>query len=165
MQSLRMALSSLPPASSPYHSTARLSSSAYKHFMQEPYQAADFFDCLQSDGANFPEWVALLSTQNFAMFKKLGIEAEELEGLLAQTLCHVPLTLDQAAFDQLSNVAILSKGNKRPSSTFVGQVILNASQSRPDMAQLPSPFVYWVSHPPELTLMYSWSKSPYYGFN
>ncbi|MBW0486338.1 hypothetical protein O181_026053 [Austropuccinia psidii MF-1] len=61
MQSLRMAPSSPLPASSPYHSTARLTSSTYKRFMQEPYQAANHFAPLQCDGTNFPEWVASLN--------------------------------------------------------------------------------------------------------
>ncbi|MBW0461370.1 hypothetical protein O181_001085 [Austropuccinia psidii MF-1] len=231
MQSLQMALSSPPPASSPYHSALQLNSSAYDRFMQEPYQAADRFDRLRSDSTNYPEWVAslnrvlciafnldvsiddspslldnqtpqenrvishfidatlladftlcigimpsratakeffdtvrarccpgnrfqklkvvqdLLSTliengsgmpkpnntivltlrHSLSLFKKLGIKAEELEGLLAQVVCHAPPTLDQAAFDQLIRAAILSKGKEKPSSTFMGQVILNAS--------------------------------------
>ncbi|MBW0515271.1 hypothetical protein O181_054986 [Austropuccinia psidii MF-1] len=61
MQSLQMALSSPPPASSPYHSESRLNSSAYDCFMQEPYQAANSFDFLCSDGTNYPEWVASLN--------------------------------------------------------------------------------------------------------
>ncbi|MBW0467837.1 hypothetical protein O181_007552 [Austropuccinia psidii MF-1] len=59
----------------------------------------------------------------FAMFKKLSVE-----GLLAQVACHAPPTLDQDTFDQLVMAAILLKGDEKPSSTFVGQVIINASQ-------------------------------------
>ncbi|MBW0505802.1 hypothetical protein O181_045517 [Austropuccinia psidii MF-1] len=81
----------------------------------------------------------------FTLFKKLGIKAEELEGLLAQAACHALPTLDQAAFDQLITVAILSKGKEKPSLTFVGQVTLNTSQTRPEAAQLTSPFVYQIS--------------------
>ncbi|MBW0465877.1 hypothetical protein O181_005592 [Austropuccinia psidii MF-1] len=194
MQSLHMPLSSPLPASS------QLSSSAYERFIQEPYCTANCFDCLQSDGANFPEWVAclnwvlcisfnsemsvndspslldnctpqgnrvvrdLLNTliengsgtpkpnstivltlqHSFAIFNKLGIEAKELEGTLAQASCHVPPTLDQVAFDQLVTAAILSKGEEKPSLTLV---ILNVFQNRPDTAQLPLPFVYCVSNP------------------
>ncbi|MBW0475029.1 hypothetical protein O181_014744 [Austropuccinia psidii MF-1] len=61
MQSLRMVLSSPLPAPSPYHSTVRLTSSTYERFMQEPYQEANCFDRLRSDGTNFPEWVASLN--------------------------------------------------------------------------------------------------------
>ncbi|MBW0534103.1 hypothetical protein O181_073818 [Austropuccinia psidii MF-1] len=52
----------------------------------------------------------------FAMFKKLGIEANKLKGLLAQATCWEPPTLNQ-----LITAAILSKGDEKPSSTFVGQ--------------------------------------------
>ncbi|MBW0488809.1 hypothetical protein O181_028524 [Austropuccinia psidii MF-1] len=61
MQSLHMVLSSPPPASSPYHLTAWLTSSTYKCFIQEPYQASDCFEPLRSDGTNFLEWVASLN--------------------------------------------------------------------------------------------------------
>ncbi|MBW0550041.1 hypothetical protein O181_089756 [Austropuccinia psidii MF-1] len=40
MQSLQLALSSPPPALLPYHHTSHAASSAYDHFMQEPYRAA-----------------------------------------------------------------------------------------------------------------------------
>ncbi|MBW0524225.1 hypothetical protein O181_063940, partial [Austropuccinia psidii MF-1] len=52
----------------------------------------------------------------FAMFKKLGIEANELKGLLAQATCWAPPTLDQ-----LITAAILTKGDEKPSSTFMHQ--------------------------------------------
>ncbi|MBW0500492.1 hypothetical protein O181_040207 [Austropuccinia psidii MF-1] len=94
----------------------------------------------------------------FALLKKLGIEAKELEGLLAQAACHVPPTLDQ-----LITAVILSKGKEKPSSTFVGQVILNTSQTRPEAAWLMSPFVYRMSNPPESASAYPWPKSPYHG--
>ncbi|MBW0517255.1 hypothetical protein O181_056970 [Austropuccinia psidii MF-1] len=61
------------------------------------------------------------------MFKKLGIKDNELEGLLAQAACHAPTALNQMAFDQLVTAAILAKGEEKLNSTFVGQVILNAS--------------------------------------
>ncbi|MBW0563557.1 hypothetical protein O181_103272 [Austropuccinia psidii MF-1] len=83
------------------------------------------------------------------MFKKLGIEADKLEGLLVQAVCHAPPTLDQATFDQLITTAILSKGDKKPTSTFVGQVIINASQRSEEQAWETSPLVYRVSDPPE----------------
>ncbi|MBW0572406.1 hypothetical protein O181_112121 [Austropuccinia psidii MF-1] len=82
---------------------------------------------------------------NFAMFKKLGIEGDKLKGLLAQALCHTPPTLDQ-----LITAAILSKGNKKPLSAFVGQVIINASQWGDDQGHEPSPFVYCISELPSL---------------
>ncbi|MBW0546734.1 hypothetical protein O181_086449 [Austropuccinia psidii MF-1] len=86
--------------------------------------------------------IVLTLRHSFSLFKKLGIKAKEHEGLLAQAACHTPPTLDQAAFDQLITAAILSKGKEKPSSNFMGQVILNASQTRPEAVRLTSPFVY-----------------------
>ncbi|MBW0518019.1 hypothetical protein O181_057734 [Austropuccinia psidii MF-1] len=77
------------------------------------------------------------------MFKKLGIEADQLEGLLAQAACHAPATLDQ-----LVTTAILAKGEEKPNSTFVGQVILNASMKDNENTRQLSPFVYCVADPP-----------------
>ncbi|MBW0464103.1 hypothetical protein O181_003818 [Austropuccinia psidii MF-1] len=61
MQSLRMALSSPPPPVSSFQTPSRSNSLAYERFMQEPYRAADRFDCLQGNGSNFGEWVACLN--------------------------------------------------------------------------------------------------------
>ncbi|MBW0547748.1 hypothetical protein O181_087463 [Austropuccinia psidii MF-1] len=55
MHSLQMALSS-PPLP-----VLRSTSSAYEPFMQEPYHAANRFDCFQGNGASFSEWVAFLN--------------------------------------------------------------------------------------------------------
>ncbi|MBW0554243.1 hypothetical protein O181_093958, partial [Austropuccinia psidii MF-1] len=102
-------------------------------------------------GAPRPSNMLVLSLRRtFAMFKKLGIEADELEGLLAQSLCHAPATLDQTAFNQLVTAAILSKGNEKPNSTFVRQVILNASAKADDHTRQLSPFVYRVADPPTM---------------
>ncbi|MBW0504802.1 hypothetical protein O181_044517 [Austropuccinia psidii MF-1] len=69
--------------------------------------------------------------------------ADKLEGLLAQAACHTPTTLDQ-----LVTTAILAKGDEKPTSTFVGQIILNTStKTNKDNLQL-SPFVYCVADPP-----------------
>ncbi|MBW0521633.1 hypothetical protein O181_061348 [Austropuccinia psidii MF-1] len=76
--------------------------------------------------------IILSLCQTFAMLKKLGIEADELRGLLAQASCHAPTSLDQVAFNQLITTAILPKGDDKPFSTFVGQVILNSSQRMHD---------------------------------
>ncbi|MBW0552967.1 hypothetical protein O181_092682 [Austropuccinia psidii MF-1] len=92
----------------------------------------------------------------FAMFKKLGIEADELKGLLAQATCWAPPTLDQ-----LITAAILSKGDEKPSLTFVGQVIINASQRGTEQPREPSPFVYHLSDPPDAPTIYSRPRSPY----
>ncbi|MBW0481716.1 hypothetical protein O181_021431 [Austropuccinia psidii MF-1] len=54
---------------------------------------------------------------------KLGVEANELKGLLAQAACHPPATPDQTAFNQLVTAAILAKGDDKPTSTFVGQKV------------------------------------------
>ncbi|MBW0539163.1 hypothetical protein O181_078878 [Austropuccinia psidii MF-1] len=102
-------------------------------------------------GQHKPNSAIILSLcKSFSLFKKLGIDTDELEGLLAQTACHPPPPLDCVAFDQLVTSAILEKGDEKPSSTFLGQVIL--STSRRDEDQTLSPFVYRVAdsqeHPP-----------------
>ncbi|MBW0511331.1 hypothetical protein O181_051046 [Austropuccinia psidii MF-1] len=61
MQSLWMALSSPPPALSPYASLQQNTMSVYDRFMQEPYHAADCFAPLKSNGSNFPEWLICLN--------------------------------------------------------------------------------------------------------
>ncbi|MBW0575227.1 hypothetical protein O181_114942 [Austropuccinia psidii MF-1] len=89
----------------------------------------DLLGTLIKNGSGTPrpnDMIVLTLQRSFALFKKLGIEAEDLEGLLAQLACHAPPTLDQ-----LVTAAILLKGKEKPSSTFVGQVILNTSQTRP----------------------------------
>ncbi|MBW0477979.1 hypothetical protein O181_017694 [Austropuccinia psidii MF-1] len=53
--------------------------------------------------------IILLLYKSFAIFKKLGIDADELEGLLAQAVCHSP-----ASLDQLVTSAILAKGDEKP---------------------------------------------------
>ncbi|MBW0481301.1 hypothetical protein O181_021016 [Austropuccinia psidii MF-1] len=252
IQSLRMALSSPPPAPSSWAALPCHTSLAYDRFMQEPYRAADLFAPLKSDGSSFVKWLSCLNQvlcvsfntkmlidnspssinnrspeesraichfinasiphefalcigvtpsrstakdffetikahccpgncfeknriicnmlnmlvwngsgaprpnnvlvlslrRTFAMFKKLGIEADEFEGLLAQAACHAPATLDQTAFDQLVTAAILLKGNEKLNSTFVGQVILNASAKADDHTRELSPSVYRVADPP-----------------
>ncbi|MBW0501191.1 hypothetical protein O181_040906 [Austropuccinia psidii MF-1] len=95
-------------------------------------------------GAPQPNKVLVLSLRRtFAMFKKLGIEADEFEGLLAHAACHAPTTLEQ-----LVTTAILAKGEEKPNSTFVGQVILNASTKANENTCQLSPFVYCVADPP-----------------
>ncbi|MBW0492652.1 hypothetical protein O181_032367 [Austropuccinia psidii MF-1] len=91
------------------------------------------------------------------MFKKLGIEANELEGLLAQAACHAPATLNQTAFDQLVTAAILLKGDEKPNPTFVGKVILNASGKTNNHTRQLSPFVYRVADPPT-TPSHTWRE-------
>ncbi|MBW0525281.1 hypothetical protein O181_064996 [Austropuccinia psidii MF-1] len=61
MQSLQLALSSPPPALSPYHQKLCTVSSAYDCFMQEPYRVADQSNHLQSNRSNFAEWVSGLN--------------------------------------------------------------------------------------------------------
>ncbi|MBW0476849.1 hypothetical protein O181_016564 [Austropuccinia psidii MF-1] len=241
-----------PPASSPWAPMPRHMTSAYDHFMQEPYRAADCFASLKSNGSNFAEWLTCLdrvisvafntemsvddspsslknrspeenraifhfidaaiphkfalcvgitplqSTEKaffvaikarcspgnrfeklrlvrsmltmliengsgtpcpnnviilslrctFVLLKKLGVEADELEGLLAQAACHAPATLDHTAFNQLVTTAILAEGDEKPTSTFVGKIILNAStKCDKDNCQV-SPFVYRIADPP-----------------
>ncbi|MBW0500886.1 hypothetical protein O181_040601 [Austropuccinia psidii MF-1] len=111
----------------------------------------DMLNMLVKNGSGAPRpnnTLVLSLRRTFAMFKKLGIKADELEGLLAQAACHAPATLDQMAFDQLVTTAILSKGNKKPNSTFVRQVILNASGKADKHTHQLSPFVYRLADPP-----------------
>ncbi|MBW0481151.1 hypothetical protein O181_020866 [Austropuccinia psidii MF-1] len=88
----------------------------------------------------------LLLRQTFALFKQLKVEADELKGLIAQAAYHAPLTLNQVAFDQLVTGAILAKNKDKPSSTFVGQVILNVSLKAEDFARNLSSFVYRMAY-------------------
>ncbi|MBW0464764.1 hypothetical protein O181_004479 [Austropuccinia psidii MF-1] len=99
--------------------------------------------------------LALLIRCTFAMFKKLGIEANELEGLLAQAAFHAPATLDQ-----LVTMAILEKGEEKPNSTFVGQVFLNASTKAAKNTRQLSPFVYRVAYPPTTPIHSQRQHSP-----
>ncbi|MBW0473651.1 hypothetical protein O181_013366 [Austropuccinia psidii MF-1] len=127
----------------------------------------DLLNSLIENGSGMPKpnnTIVLTLQHSFAIFKKLGIEAEELEGLLAQALWHAQPKLDQVAFDQLITEMILSKGEERPSLTFVGQVILNASQGRLETTRLLSLLVYCMSNPPELASIYPWPRSPYQGW-
>ncbi|MBW0486830.1 hypothetical protein O181_026545 [Austropuccinia psidii MF-1] len=111
-------------------------------------------------GQHKPNSTIILSLRKtFAIFKKLGVDGDELEGLLAQAACHPPASLDRVAFDQLVTSSILAKGDEKPSSTFVGQVILNASQR--DDKQHTSPFVYRVADPPERQTLSPRPCSPY----
>ncbi|MBW0552068.1 hypothetical protein O181_091783 [Austropuccinia psidii MF-1] len=92
-----------------------------------------------------PNTSIILSLQcTFARFKKLGIEANKLKGLLVQASCHAPSTLDQ-----LMTAAILSKGEEKPSSNFVGYLIMNALQRADNQTQEPSPFFCLLADPLE----------------
>ncbi|MBW0492654.1 hypothetical protein O181_032369 [Austropuccinia psidii MF-1] len=82
----------------------------------------------------------LLLRQTLVLFKKLKVGAEELEGLIAQAACHAP-----PALDQLVTAAILAKNEDKPSSTFVGQVILNGSSKAEYFARNLSSFVYGMA--------------------
>ncbi|MBW0515272.1 hypothetical protein O181_054987 [Austropuccinia psidii MF-1] len=127
----------------------------------------DLLGTLIENGSATPKpnnTIVLTLRRSFSHFKKLGIKDKKLEGLLAQAACHAPPTLDQAAFDQLITAAILSKGKEKPSLTFVGQVILNVSQTRPEAVRLMSPFVYRMSDPPESASVYPRLKSPSHGW-
>ncbi|MBW0522009.1 hypothetical protein O181_061724 [Austropuccinia psidii MF-1] len=100
-------------------------------------------------GSPWPNNVLVLSLcRTFAILKKLGVEADELKGLLAQAACHTPATLNQVAFGQLVMAAILEKGDNKLTFTFVGQVIINASTKCDDGIQQGSPFVYCVTDLP-----------------
>ncbi|MBW0501222.1 hypothetical protein O181_040937 [Austropuccinia psidii MF-1] len=100
--------------------------------------------------------IILTLQKSFALFKKLGVEADEIEGLLAQAACHAPSTLDQ-----LVTSAIMARGSKKPLSTFVGQAILNALPAANGPTQHSSPFIYRVSDLPGSSHFQSRLRSPY----
>ncbi|MBW0533441.1 hypothetical protein O181_073156 [Austropuccinia psidii MF-1] len=79
-------------------------------------------------------FLILYLLQTFAVLQQLKVKLAKLEDLIAQAACHVPPTLDQVAFYQLGTAAILPKNEDKPSSTFVGQVILNALSKAEDFS-------------------------------
>ncbi|MBW0464354.1 hypothetical protein O181_004069 [Austropuccinia psidii MF-1] len=79
--------------------------------------------------------VILTLRKSFGMFKKLGVKVDELKGLFAQVACHAPPTLDQ-----LVTSVMMARGNEKPLSTFVGQVISNALPRSGGPTQSPLPF-------------------------
>ncbi|MBW0545559.1 hypothetical protein O181_085274 [Austropuccinia psidii MF-1] len=82
-------------------------------------------------------------TDSLPMSHVCHVQEARNQGLLAQSVCHAPVTLDQ-----LVTTAILAKREEKPNSTFVGQVILNAStKTNEDNRQL-SPFVYRIADLP-----------------
>ncbi|MBW0542201.1 hypothetical protein O181_081916 [Austropuccinia psidii MF-1] len=96
-------------------------------FPGNPFQklqlVKDLLDLLIENGTSQhkPNSTIILSLRKtFVIFKKLGVDGDQLEGLLAQAVCHPPASLDQVAFNQLVTSAILAKGDEKPSSTFVG---------------------------------------------
>ncbi|MBW0495003.1 hypothetical protein O181_034718 [Austropuccinia psidii MF-1] len=68
----------------------------------------------------------------------------------------------QVAFNQLVTAAILAKDDKKPSSTVIGQVIMNALQKSSESTQRSSPFIYWVSKPLDSAALYSCLQSPHF---
>ncbi|MBW0557114.1 hypothetical protein O181_096829, partial [Austropuccinia psidii MF-1] len=124
----------------------------------------DLLGVLIENGAGHPQpntTLILTLCRTFAMFKKLGVDTNELEGLLAQAVCHAPPDLGQVVFNQLVTAAILAKGNKKPFSTFIGQVIMNALQKNTDSNQRSSPFIYCVSEPLTPTIHLPRPHSPF----
>ncbi|MBW0537565.1 hypothetical protein O181_077280 [Austropuccinia psidii MF-1] len=123
----------------------------------------DVLDLLVENGAGqhkLNSAIILSLCKSFLIFKKLGIDADELEGLLAQAACHAPPSLDHVAFDQLVTSAILAKGDEKPSSTFVGQVILNTL--RRDDKQTSLPFIYHMSGTQDHQPLHSRPCLPYF---
>ncbi|MBW0496322.1 hypothetical protein O181_036037 [Austropuccinia psidii MF-1] len=121
-----------------------------KNCFQNLKVVCNLLSVLIENGAGHPQsntTLILTLCRVFAMFKKLGVDPNELEGLLAQAACHAPPKVGQVAFNQLVMAAILAKGDKKPLLTFLGQVIINASQKNTDPDQRPSPFIYCVSEP------------------
>ncbi|MBW0554738.1 hypothetical protein O181_094453 [Austropuccinia psidii MF-1] len=87
--------------------------------------------------------IILFLKYTFAIFKKLGIEANKLEGLLAQATCHAPLTLDQ-----LITAAILLKGDEKPTLTFLVQNLWRLTQGQalcPCQARCANHRVTWLT--------------------
>ncbi|MBW0464943.1 hypothetical protein O181_004658 [Austropuccinia psidii MF-1] len=124
----------------------------------------DLLDLLveNSTGQYKPNRTVILSLcKTFAIFKKLGVDGDELEGLLAQATCQPPASLDRVALDQLVTSTILAKGDKKPLSTFVGQVILNTLRRDDKHPQKTLPFVYCVSDLQECLTPLSRPRSPY----
>ncbi|MBW0488751.1 hypothetical protein O181_028466 [Austropuccinia psidii MF-1] len=118
----------------PSHTTARGSFDTIKtccfprNCFEKLHVVRDLVKLLVDNSSGWPKpnnTIVLTLRGTFALFKKLNIEAYKIEGLISQEVCHAPPTLNQAVFNQLVTAAILSKGNEKPSSTFVGQVILN----------------------------------------
>ncbi|MBW0462496.1 hypothetical protein O181_002211 [Austropuccinia psidii MF-1] len=133
-----------------------------KHF-EKLWIIREMLGMLVKNGSGSPKRnnVLVLSLcRTFAIFKKLGIKADELEGLLAQAACHTPTTLNQTAFDQLVTTAILAKGEEKPNSTFVGQVILNASTKANKNTRQLSPFVYHMVDLPTTPIHSQRPRSP-----
>ncbi|MBW0485231.1 hypothetical protein O181_024946 [Austropuccinia psidii MF-1] len=119
--------------------------------------AKEFFDAIKTRCQLKPNTTIILMLQkSFSLFKKLGVEADELERLFAQAVCHASPTLDQ-----LVTSAIMARGSKKPLSTFVGQAILNALPATDGPTQHSSPFIYRVSDPPGLSHFQSRPRSPF----
>ncbi|MBW0488630.1 hypothetical protein O181_028345 [Austropuccinia psidii MF-1] len=127
--------------------------------------ARDMLNLLVENGSGQPKpnsTIVLLLCKSFAIFKKLGIDADELEGLLAQAVCHAPASLDQVAFNQLVTSAILAKGDEKPLSTFMGQVILKTLRRDNEHSQSSSLFIYCVSGSQDHPRLHSRPCSPYF---
>ncbi|MBW0460302.1 hypothetical protein O181_000017 [Austropuccinia psidii MF-1] len=62
------------------------------HF-QKLKVVCDLVDILIKNGLGQQKTNSTVIRKTFAMFKKLAVEADKLEGLLAQTACHTPLLL------------------------------------------------------------------------
>ncbi|MBW0461051.1 hypothetical protein O181_000766 [Austropuccinia psidii MF-1] len=121
------------------------------HCFQKIKVVFHLLDMLVEYGSGPPKrnsTVILTLLQTFTIFKKLGVKANELEGLPAQLACHTPPTIDHAAFNQLVKAAILAKGNEKQLSKFVGQVILNTPQWDKKPTQHSFTFIYCVSDLP-----------------
>ncbi|MBW0528879.1 hypothetical protein O181_068594 [Austropuccinia psidii MF-1] len=73
-----------------------------------------------------------------------------------------PPNLGQVAFDQLVTAARLARGDEKPLSTFVGQVIMNTLQKSSESTQRSSPFIYWVSEPLDSEALYSCLQSAHF---
>ncbi|MBW0537809.1 hypothetical protein O181_077524 [Austropuccinia psidii MF-1] len=94
--------------------------------------------------------------RTFAIFQKLIVKADELEGLLVQDSCHALPTLDQ-----LVTATILVNGKEKPLLTFMSQVILNAFQKKSDSTQCPSTLIYHVSNLLETAPPFTFPCSPH----
>ncbi|MBW0473636.1 hypothetical protein O181_013351 [Austropuccinia psidii MF-1] len=155
----------------PAHTTAKEFFNAIKarccpgNQFQKLKVICNLLDVLVENGAVQPKpnsTIILTLCRTFAIFKKLGIKADELEGLLAQAACHALSTLDRMEFTQLVMEEILAKGNKKLLLTFVGQVILNTFQKNNESTQCSSLFIYCVSDLPEPENFYSRPCSPHF---
>ncbi|MBW0479631.1 hypothetical protein O181_019346 [Austropuccinia psidii MF-1] len=94
-------------------------------------------NCIDSPRPNLQ--IILFLRKTFAVLKRLKVDADELEGLLAQAVCHTPPSLSRASFDQLITASILATNVEKPSATAVGQMIIKETVKQDGRSRHTSP--------------------------